>query len=354
MTFDRTDKSVGDARETAIRPEMNATRAGEKFLFIEGMRGVLALLVCTGHLGLNTVVGAFGFNVNFGLAVDVFFVLSGFVLSKSYYLGRCSFAELFKKRVARLYPLHLLTLIFVAGLMIVKGESVNYVDFFQNVTLIHGLGLPRHMEFNFPSWSISVEMVLSLVFYFIIRSDNLASCVALAAAGLASSIIAARLDAATAAVPRGCAGFCLGAASYMIGRRFDLALAAARLLQTPLLIALTLLFFLDPKNPAVGPLIYSAAPLFLWICVVRAETSLFSHPVLVHLGEISYSIYLLHVPILLALLYILPESIVRGAGKPAVVALVIAASVGCRRHIEIPTQRWVLRLRWPAPSRSSK
>jgi peptidoglycan/LPS O-acetylase OafA/YrhL len=63
----------------------------EKITSIEGLRGVLALLVCLGHLGLNTVAGLFGITIRTGFAVDIFFVLSGFVLARSYYFGKRSF-----------------------------------------------------------------------------------------------------------------------------------------------------------------------------------------------------------------------------------------------------------------------
>jgi peptidoglycan/LPS O-acetylase OafA/YrhL len=42
---------------------------------------LLALLVCLGHLGLNTIAGHMGLFVRFGAAVELFFVLFGYVLS---------------------------------------------------------------------------------------------------------------------------------------------------------------------------------------------------------------------------------------------------------------------------------
>lgn len=104
-------------------------------------------------------------------AVDLFFLLSGYVISR-FYSGVHSLAEygsFMWKRIARLYPLHFATLmIFVA--MGVGGHFFNlhfkHPEQFdlnclpQNLLLLHSLHLCDYLTFNQPSWSISAEFLL--------------------------------------------------------------------------------------------------------------------------------------------------------------------------------------------------
>ena len=127
-----------------------------KFTGFEGLRGILALTVCVGHIGLNTVFARIGATVHFGFAVDVFFALSGFVLSYTdAYFGRKSWPEFLRGRVARLYPLHALTALFVLATQVASGQLIpGAAALLEQATLTHSLGLsPRVHSLNAPSWS---------------------------------------------------------------------------------------------------------------------------------------------------------------------------------------------------------
>lgn len=112
------------------------------------------------------------------LAVDLFFLLSGFVLTHVYLTSFAQkvttegYRDFVAARVARIYPLHL----FVLGLFLVTEIGfarsfppmplegpLSLVALGANLVLMQGLGA-KTLSWNYPSWSISVEFLAYLVF----------------------------------------------------------------------------------------------------------------------------------------------------------------------------------------------
>ncbi|OGX81795.1 acyltransferase family protein [Hymenobacter glacialis] len=117
------------------------------------------------------------------IGVSFFFILSGFILSLNYderLLSRkVSLREFWVARIARVYPLHLLTLLLALALEIANTEQAS--DFFAdpadsvatflgNAALLHSfVPDPNYFfAYNAPSWSISDEMFFYFAFPFII------------------------------------------------------------------------------------------------------------------------------------------------------------------------------------------
>ncbi len=124
-------------------------------------RGVLYLVYDHGHF-----------------AVDLFFVLSGFVFFHLYAQriasGGTDFRSFAILRLSRLYPLHLATLLAVlliqSGWYHVSGafaiyENTDLRHFLLNLLFLNGTGLQRGYSFNGPAWSVSVEILLYGVFF---------------------------------------------------------------------------------------------------------------------------------------------------------------------------------------------
>ena len=117
------------------------------------------------------------------LGVSFFFILSGFILSLNYddrLLSRqVTFREFWVARIARVYPLHLATLL-IALAMVIEGTeqwkdffadpAASTVTFLSNASLIHAfIPVPEYFfSYNVPSWSISDEMFFYFAFPFII------------------------------------------------------------------------------------------------------------------------------------------------------------------------------------------
>jgi peptidoglycan/LPS O-acetylase OafA/YrhL len=156
---------------------------------LTGLRGLAALWVVLYHycsLYLPALdAGWLGGLMSRGyLAVDLFFLLSGFVLAHVYSdaaerKGFAFFRAFMRARVARIYPLHLLVLaLFVAMAFAVRG--IHYVKdgyyyplplsgprsleaLVANVLMLQGLKA-SDLSWNYPAWSISVEFAAYLVF----------------------------------------------------------------------------------------------------------------------------------------------------------------------------------------------
>lgn len=107
-------------------------------------------------------------------AVQVFWVISGFVFAVVY-LGRgASTREFVVNRFARLYPLHLLTLLAVVALQAIALQRLGHTLFYDNYDWPHfalQLGFASDWfewsdhSFNGPIWSVSVEVLVYAVFW---------------------------------------------------------------------------------------------------------------------------------------------------------------------------------------------
>jgi peptidoglycan/LPS O-acetylase OafA/YrhL len=112
---------------------------------------------------------------HFNLFVDLFFVISGFVIAKQYLdkVGNSrGIARFLWRRVARIYPLHLLTLAFYLAIAmalqlgIARGDNpARYPlsDIPAQLLMLHAV-IGERLTFNFPSWSLSAEMICYLLF----------------------------------------------------------------------------------------------------------------------------------------------------------------------------------------------
>lgn len=107
--------------------------------------------------------------------VDLFFVISGFVIAYVY-AGRLNdwsaYVTFLQRRIARLAPLHWATFLvfFLVGVMIWTGSMPSdHPEFYDprcivpNVVAIHAWGVCDHLSFNDVSWSISAEVGMYII-----------------------------------------------------------------------------------------------------------------------------------------------------------------------------------------------
>jgi peptidoglycan/LPS O-acetylase OafA/YrhL len=140
-----------------------------------GVRGIAALYVVIYHFGLYyEFSGPVRTLLRHGyIAVDLFFILSGFVMALSY-------RELFAggrhgrnmmvflgKRVARIYPLYLVASAVAAGVVIWRGwetssSEVRPAKLASNLFLVQSWGISG--SYIGPAWSISAEWAAYLLF----------------------------------------------------------------------------------------------------------------------------------------------------------------------------------------------
>lgn len=146
---------------------------------LTSLRFFFAIMVFTSHISfVKTEWGLYNWlqrNIFFEgyLGVSFFFILSGFVLSYSYkeklLNKKISLRHFYLARLARIYPLHLLTLFLIIP-YIIYTKSFVWIKFFPNLLLLQSF-IPTQSffySFNEPSWSISNEMFFYLLFPFYI------------------------------------------------------------------------------------------------------------------------------------------------------------------------------------------
>ncbi|MDQ0279301.1 peptidoglycan/LPS O-acetylase OafA/YrhL [Arthrobacter silviterrae] len=149
---------------------------------LTGIRILAALWVVAEHFG-SVLMGLFpgadraSVMINSGyLGVEVFFILSGFIISHNYAerfqnLSFAGYKEFIQKRIARLYPVHILTL--GAAGAFVLGASVLHIDlnssekydtrsFIMNIFMMQSI--PPAQAWNNPAWSISAEFGAYILF----------------------------------------------------------------------------------------------------------------------------------------------------------------------------------------------
>lgn len=146
---------------------------------LDAYRFLAAAAVAVGHFDDAFRLGLERFSplaVRFGLFVDFFFILSGFVIALNYQgriTGAAAYADFIWRRLARLWPLHIVVLAFLclaalvahlAGYSFSKPETYQVSDLPWNILLLQAWGLVGHETFNVPAWSISAEFFVYLLF----------------------------------------------------------------------------------------------------------------------------------------------------------------------------------------------
>ncbi|MDR0794253.1 MAG: acyltransferase [Chitinophagaceae bacterium] len=146
------------------------------------LRGVAAILVAVFHFEMAVCRFVPAAQTNFFekcyIMVDLFFVMSGFIIMHVYgntfkdSLQKTSLRRFFVARFARIYPLHLavmLLLLALVFLIIPKWSNPPVIfeqhsDILPSIFLLHSFGLTKIYCWNIPSWSISAECAAYVLF----------------------------------------------------------------------------------------------------------------------------------------------------------------------------------------------
>lgn len=273
-------------------------------------------------------------------SVTFFFVLSGFILTHNYASVQFDSASLRAfafARFSRLYPVYLLSLI--VSLPFLFRSIAWQADWLQPLwlasTVLSPLGLHAWIPgaacaLNCPSWSVSAELFFYLLFPFLmplaLRRPRAFAGVTIVfwllvallyirlwqEVGDAGSIVLAgeerskwgRLGTQLIMhLPIGrLPEFMVGIAAYVFwSRNRERISAPVAFSAFAVLAAIILLFHRD----APEIMVHNGGTAIAWVALIVAAASVrggaLTHPLAVRLGQASYSLYLLHVPVALAL-----------------------------------------------------
>lgn len=374
-----------------------------RYEILDGLRGVAAIMVIFFHC-FETYIPRIGTQIiNHGyLAVDFFFVLSGFVIGYAYddRWDRMTTWGFFKRRLTRLHPMVVLGTIIGASLFFL-GEYDGFPNiahcegwkfalcFVMGLLMIpcgHGLdirGWGEFNSFNGPNWSLTFEYIGNILYALIFRRlPKIALAVLCACAAFFTLDLTLGFDVF---------GLFPDGASYCVigGWSLDpqqLYIGFTRLLYPflcGLLISRILPSRMTESNPSGSPLrvrggfwwcslilvvifsipqiggrncigngIYQAASILLLFPVVvlmgagSRTTDAFSTKLCSTLGELSYPLYITHYPFM----YMQMQWVGRHPDAPVwmhialnagVVAISILTAWACYKAYDIPVRRWL-------------
>jgi peptidoglycan/LPS O-acetylase OafA/YrhL len=282
---------------------------------LDGFRGIAAILVVFIHLSQE---GKFPIGPNnFALAVDFFFMLSGFVIGLSYERklldGAIGLGGFVRIRLIRLYPIIFLAALVGIAWRVFEGRFPLGAIAMSGVMAIALLPVPRlgnpaadAYPINGPGWSLTQEFAVNILFAVLVRwlqGRRLWAAFALmAATEIALALWLGRLDFSTRwgdvgfALVRAAAPFLLGVILYRESWRWKPA--PSDLVPVAGGVALALILCAP-----FGGLAYPLACIFvLFPCVMVAGAvqprSRGVLAILALLGELSYPLYAINQPML--------------------------------------------------------
>ncbi len=304
---------------------------------LTSLRGIAALIIVIHHFSyyalpqLGVLLSSYTyFFANGYLSVDLFFILSGFVMTHVYLdrfdsgVSKSSYWQYLRARFARIYPLHLFTLLVLVALQSIElillsnpaafTGKFNLTALFANVFLLQAFALNCPPLFwcdtfwNEPAWSISVEFVIYCIFPFIllkISSTNLKTNGRIYLLALIADLILIgfthnNLDniIGIPSIAR-CGLECiLGIITYKFYQKYQDRQSPN--LDLVAIVAIGLIMHTNWGDKLRGVHDWAILPAFSLLILsisnptTRWRARLINSPFLLYLGTISYSIYMVH------------------------------------------------------------
>lgn len=282
---------------------------------LESIRGLAALLVVFYHIPKWNPILDIGLINNSYLMVDLFFVLSGFVIFNAYANTIATGKDLLRfqiLRLGRLYPVHLLFLLLFLGIEIAKyvataklgTQDIRVQPFAENslnalvqqLFLLQAIGPTGNiLTFNGPAWSISVEFYTYLIFALIVLFlKPLKTYVFFAVAGIAITLLMTKTTFGSDELLHGIAGFFIGCITASAIKKTNRILPPY--LTTLCFISILLFLTLKSADRFDVTIYFLTATLIasLMLSPTGHLKAMLRHKTLAWLGRISYSIYMSH------------------------------------------------------------
>lgn len=294
------------------------------------------------------------------LAVQFFWLISGFVFMITYgHQGRSINArQFFAHRFARLYPLHFVTLIFVAVVQFIALQKLGSWQVYGNNDASHFIAQlfmasnwlnAKDASFNAPIWSVSVEVLVYGLFVLVLYRFG---------SGIVRMALAATMLFVVERFTYSLLAWC-GALFFIgvliaqlepmlrarVGNRTTIAVAAAGVASSSLVIWFIAAAGFGGHEASLLAYFFMPAVLLMLAALDVGTRPL--HRSFHWIGAITYSVYLLHMPLIITLKTLMPaifadRDILRsGWTLAAYVVAVVMLSILSHRYFELPTQRWL-------------
>ncbi|MDF0497994.1 acyltransferase family protein [Bradyrhizobium yuanmingense] len=307
-------------------PQTSTLPQARKLLGLEGLRFLATVAVLLWHYQHFAFAGGaavaptrtelpfyrvlFPFYEAGEYGVWFFWCISGFIFFWKYRTvvadrtidGRTFFVY----RLSRLYPLHIATLLLVAVLQPIYFAQHGVYFVYQNNDVPHFVAQlfmasdwlpPRSQSFNGPIWSVSVEILCYAIFFLLLRfvtASPLLNVVMILASLMFGTQVGTSLAFFYAG---GLAAMAREAIASSRRRQIVEAMAWCVAIAVP-----AALWLADIELvPIVGPLLLAYTPILLFCCSGQLTLPRRIETMLEVTGNMTYSCYLLHFPIQLAI-----------------------------------------------------
>lgn len=365
------------------------------YALLDGLRGIAALLVVWYHVfegfqfaGEKAIIDG----VNHGyLAVDFFFILSGFVIGYAYddrWGKQLTMASFFRRRLIRLHP------------MVMMGALIGFISFaatgferWDGTSAGWGLsllalgaawlmlpalpGMPREVRgngemfpLNGPCWSLFFEYIGNILYAFILRrlsTKAMAALTTVMACGLAWFAVTNQSGYGSIGV-----GWTIDSTNLLGGLLrmlcpFTIGMLISRIFKpmkvkgafwicTAILLILFHVPYIEGGTPWSWNGLFEAVciigifPWIVWLAASGKTTDKASTSICRFLGDLSYPLYIVHYPIMYLFYRWLIQTQQYTLGETWPVALVaVTASILlawlCLKLYDIPVRRWLTKKR---------
>lgn len=349
---------------------------------LDGLRGVAAITVVWFHIFEAYATSHLDQRINHGyLAVDFFFILSGFVIGYAYddRWGKMKVKDFLKRRLIRLHPMVVMGAVIGAIMFYTQGCSVwdvskvtllaLFIGTFLNALLLPATpgievrGIGEMYPLNGPSWSLFFEYIGNILYALFIHkfpTKVLALLVSAAGCGLAAFAIFG---------PYGdiCAGFTLTGTEFTAGfLRVLFSFSAGLLLYRIFkpanikgafwICSLSIVVLLSvPRIGGADHLwlngLYDTVcavvffPILVYLGASGKTTDKYTTRLCKFLGDISYPLYMVHYPfIYLYYAWVKNENLTFRESFPGALALVIGSIILaylCLKLYDIPVRKYL-------------
>jgi peptidoglycan/LPS O-acetylase OafA/YrhL len=245
-------------------------------------------------------------------AVQFFWVLSGFIFFHVYTARRdVPLREFFINRFSRLYPLHVITLCIIAALQFASWVRFGHFQiypfndawhFLLNVFMASHWGFQEGWSFNAPIWSISVEVLVYAMFYSFLRAFGIRLLTSLIWLGWSLLFYVNTPNSVFECAALFALGGCVNQLHAWLTER-----ATANLSLGGVILVLASILFLIKSGAVAVPVAvkWGVFPGLVWLAAVLDAKGLSSGRAGIAMGSITYSSYLLHVPIQITLIILM-------------------------------------------------
>jgi peptidoglycan/LPS O-acetylase OafA/YrhL len=143
---------------------------------IEGLRGLSVLLVVLYHFGINHFLKPLHFLINGRIGVDIFFVISGFLittllLKEKLKSGEISLKHFYIRRILRIVPVVYLFLTVLIVIYACYNLKISKLDFFIGFLFLKNLPVQSGI-FTTHLWSLAVELQFYIIFPFLLAYNT--------------------------------------------------------------------------------------------------------------------------------------------------------------------------------------